>query len=64
MTESLQVNPEMTSSGVLLKIRVTENAPITQFSIRGNDAISTEEITKLFSDQLGKPQNLNALLQL
>ncbi len=59
--QSLQVNPEMTSSGVLLKIRVTENAPITQFSIRGNDAISTEEITKLFSDQLGKPQNLNAL---
>ena len=59
--QSLQVNPEMTSSGVLLKIRVTENAPITQFSIRGNDAVSTEEITKLFSDQLGKPQNLNAL---
>lgn len=61
--QSLQVNPEMTNSGVLLKIRVTENAPITQFSIRGNQAISTEEITKLFSDQLGKPQNLNALSQ-
>ncbi len=59
--QSLAVNPEMTSSGVLLKIRVVENAPITQFSIRGNEAISTEEITKLFSDQLGKPQNLNAL---
>lgn len=59
--QSLQVNPELTGSGILLKIRVTENAPITQFSIRGNEAISTEEITKLFADQLGKPQNLNAL---
>lgn len=59
--QSLQVNPELTGSGILLKIRVTENAPITQFSIRGNEAISTEELTKLFADQLGKPQNLNAL---
>lgn len=59
--QSLQVNPELTGSGVLLKIRVTENAPVTQFSIRGNEAIPTEELTKLFADQLGKPQNLNAL---
>lgn len=58
---ALEVNPELTGSGVLLKIRVQENAPITQFSIRGNEAISTEEISKLFNDQLGKPQNINAL---
>lgn len=59
--QSLQVNPELTGSGILLKIRVQENAPITQFSIKGNQAISTEEISKLFNDQLGKPQNINAL---
>ena len=58
---NLEVNPELTPSGVLLKIRVEENAPITQFSIRGNEAISTDEISKLFNDQLGKPQNINAL---
>lgn len=59
---NLQVNPEVVpGSGVLLKIRVQENAPITQFSIRGNDAISTDDISKLFADQLGRPQNVNAL---
>jgi len=58
---SLQVNPEVTPSGLLLKIRVEENAPVTQFAITGNSAISTEEISKLFNDQLGRPSNLNAL---
>lgn len=58
---ALEVNPELNNGAVLLKIRVQENAPITQFSIRGNNAISTSEISKLFEDQLGKPQNANAL---
>ncbi len=58
---SLQVNPEVTPSGLLLKIRVEENAPVTQFAITGNSAISTDEISKLFTDQLGRPSNLNAL---
>jgi outer membrane protein insertion porin family len=58
---NLQVIPELTRSGVLLKIRVQENAPVTQFSFHGNQAISTEEISKVFADQLGKPQNLNQL---
>ncbi|MBS2006284.1 MAG: BamA/TamA family outer membrane protein [Cyanobacteria bacterium SZAS TMP-1] len=58
---SLMVNQEVTESGLLLKIRVEENAPITQFAITGNNAISTEEISKLFNDQLGRPSNLNAL---
>ncbi len=59
---SLQVLPERSSSGgVLLKIRVQENAPVTQFSFQGNQVVSTEEIARAFSDQLGKPQNLNRL---
>ncbi len=58
---NLQVIPQLTNSGVLLKIRVQENAPVTQFSFHGNQAISTEEISKVFADQLGKPQNLNQL---
>jgi len=58
---NLQVVPEMSSGGVLLKIRVQENAPVTQFAFHGNQALSTEEISKVFSDQLGKPQNLTQL---
>src|SRR5262249_22571927 len=58
---NLQVVPERTGSGVLLKIRVQENAPVTQFSFHGNQAVSTEEISKAFADQLGKPQNLTQL---
>lgn len=58
---SLQVVPEMASTGVLLKIRVVENAPITQFAFEGNGVLSSEELNKLFADQLGKPQNLTQL---
>ncbi len=60
---NLQVVPELSGggSGVLLKIRVQENAPITQFAFQGNKVLSTEEIDKLFSEQLGRPQNLNSL---
>ncbi len=57
----LQVVPELSSGGVLLKIRVQENAPVTQFAFEGNQVLSTENISKLFADQLGKPQNLNQL---
>jgi len=58
---NLQVVPELTSGGVLLKIRVQENAPITQFGFEGNTVLSTDEIQKSFVDQLGKPQNLGSL---
>lgn len=58
---NLQVLPELTGGGVLLKIRVQENAPVTQFAFQGNQVLSTEEISKVFADQLGKPQNLNQL---
>lgn len=60
---NLQVVPELTGGGVLLKIRVQENQPVTQFAFQGNEALSTEEISKVFADQLGKPQNLNHLSQ-
>ena len=58
---NLQVVPELNGSGVLLKIRVQENAPITQFAFSGNKVISSEEIAKTFTEQLSKPQNLSAL---
>lgn len=58
---SLQALPEMSNGGVLLKIRVQENAPITQFSFEGNEALGSEELSHIFANQLGKPQNLNDL---
>ena len=58
---NLQVVPELNGSGVLLKIRVTENAPITQFAFSGNNVLDSQEITKIFTEQMGKPQNLSAL---
>ncbi len=58
---NLQVVPELNGSGVLLKIRVQENAPITQFAFSGNKVLSSEEIARTFTEQLGKPQNLSAL---
>lgn len=60
---SLQVIPEMSGGGVLLKIRVTENAPVTQFAFQGNGVLTSEDLAHLFSDQLGKPQNLTQLSQ-
>lgn len=60
---SLQAIPEMGGNGVLLKIRVQENAPVTQFAFQGNTVLSSEDLSKLFSDQLGKPQNLTQLSQ-
>jgi outer membrane protein insertion porin family len=60
---NMQVVPELTGSGVLLKIRVQENEPVTQFAFQGNKVLSTDEISKAFSDQLGKPQNLSQLSQ-
>jgi len=59
--QKMQGTPELTGSGVLLKIRVQENAPVTSFSFQGNQALSSEEIQKAFADQLGKPQNLSQL---
>lgn len=58
---SLQAVPELSSNGVLLKIRVQENAPVTEFAFQGNTVLSNEDLAKLFSDQLGKPQNLTQL---
>ncbi len=58
---SLRVDPTLTHSGILLKITVQENAPVSQFSFQGNHVLSTDEIHKIFADQLEKPQNLNQL---
>ncbi len=60
---SLQAVPELAGNGVLLKIRVQENAPVTQFAFQGNSVLSNDELSKIFAGQLGKPQNLTQLSQ-
>lgn len=60
---SLQALPELAGNGVLLKIRVQENAPVTEFAFQGNSVVSNDELSNLFCDQLGKPQNLAQLSQ-
>ncbi len=60
--ESLAVNPTLTPRGVLLKICVKENPTVQQFIVSGNDSIASEQITKIFSNQLFKPQNFNNLV--
>lgn len=58
----LEVDPELTSrGGVLLKIRVKENPPITKFSFRGNELISSDELSRFFCNQLGRPQNVESM---
>jgi outer membrane protein insertion porin family len=58
---SLQAIPEMGGQGVMLKIRVQENAPVTGFAFQGNSVLSSGDLSKAFADQLGKPQNLTQL---
>lgn len=60
--ESLQAVPELTNKGgILVKFKVQETPPITEFVFHGNSIFTTEELEKLFRDQLGKPQNLTDL---
>jgi outer membrane protein insertion porin family len=58
---TLKAVPERSGSGVLLKITVVENQPVSQFSFEGNKVLSSEDIHRIFADQLEKPQNLNRL---
>lgn len=46
---------------VTLKIIVEENTPITDFTIKGNEAVSTEEILGVLTMLHGKPQNISLI---
>ena len=55
---SIQANPEQIGDGVLLKIRIEENSPITGVNVTGNSIVSTEEIVEILQELIGKPENL------
>ena len=50
-----------TGEGVILKIVLQENAPITGFNIEGNDSVDTTEILERLNGNIGMPQNINNL---
>ena len=58
-TENMRAIPVNNSDGsITLKIVVTENAPVTDFTIEGNTVVSTDEILSYLLPMKGKPQNI------
>lgn len=61
-TENMRAIPVNNSDGTItLKIVVTENTPVTDFTIEGNTVISTDEILSYLLPMKGKPQNIGDL---
>ena len=58
-TEQMKAVPVNNPDGsVTLKIVLQENTPITDFTIEGNSAVSTDEILSYLLPMKGKPQNI------
>jgi outer membrane protein insertion porin family len=60
-TEKIKAVPVSTKQGIVLRIEVEENVPVTGVHIDGNTKISDEELESIFSDQTGLPQNIGQL---
>ncbi len=59
--DSIQADPEQTNEGVLLKIRIEENNPISRVQVTGNSLINTEELLSVLQDLVGKPESLTKI---
>lgn len=58
-TEKMKAVPiENPDGSITLKIVVEENTPITDFTVEGNNVISTEEILACLTPLKGQPQNI------
>jgi outer membrane protein insertion porin family len=60
-TEHLRVVPIATRDGVHLRIEVEENPIVNSFEFTGPEEVKEEELQKIFADQIGMPQNVNAI---
>lgn len=60
-TEKIKAVPVATNAGIVLRIEVEENAPITGVNIEGNTIIKDEELQAIFAGQTGLPQNIGQL---
>ncbi len=59
--ESIQANPEKIEGGVLLRIRIEENNPITKVQVVGNQLVKSEELYSKVQDLIGKPESLTMI---
>lgn len=60
-TEKIKAVPIATNSGIVVRIEVEENAPVTGVNIQGNSIIKDDELQKIFAGQTGLPQNIGQL---
>jgi len=59
--ESIQASPEQSKDGVLLRIKIEENNPITRVQILGNKLINSEELSSVVQDLSGKPESITKI---
>ena len=59
--DSIQAAPEQIEEGVLLKIRIEENNPISRVQIIGNNLLTTEELLLISQNLVGKPESLTKI---
>lgn len=60
-TEKIKAVPVSTNDGIVLRIVVQENAPVTGVHIEGNSIIDDSELQTIFASQTGLPQNIGQL---
>lgn len=60
-TEKLKAIPISTKDGIVLRIEVQENAPVTGVNLEGNTILSDRELQEVFASQTGLPQNIGQL---
>lgn len=60
-TEKIKAVPISTNDGIVLRIVVQENAPVTGVNIEGNTLIDDNELQAIFANQTGLPQNIGQL---
>lgn len=60
-TEKIKAIPVATNDGIVLRIVVQENAPVTGVNIEGNTLIDDTELQSIFANQTGLPQNIGQL---
>lgn len=61
--DSIQADPEQKEDGILLKIKIEENNPITNVQVLGNGVIPTDELLLVVQDLIGKPESIKKISQ-
>jgi outer membrane protein assembly factor BamA len=55
------IDPQLVDGAIVLKIVVEENPAIKRILFKGNKDVSEKELLPIFSEQLGKPQNIKII---